>query len=188
MLFRRAQCDDFEQIVALQNQHLLTAIDQSDLANGFLATAYTVEQLMTMNRDMCVVVCEQDQLIRGYLGSCNLQFFQQFPVVSAMLCRLDTLMYRGQPLDLSRLYVANPVCIDAAYRGQGVYIALCQKLFEYLPKQYDIAVTLIPVENKRSLAATTRLGFEVVDQFNVNGHQFHTMLISMQDFERQCGA
>ncbi len=184
MQYRRAMLGDFEAIVELQNKNLHHAISRSDLASGFLATAYSADQFKKMNEEMAVVVCEHNQQICGYVGAGTIQFYQQFPIAAAMLNRLDNVTFRGGALDLSRVLVANPVCIDHAYRGDGVYLKLCQTLFTYLPRHYDLAVTLVPVENKRSHTATSRLGFETIEQFELNGMKFHTMIISLREFEQ----
>lgn len=184
MQFRRARLDDFEAIVELQNQNLHHAVNRSDLASGFLATAYSADHFKQMNEEIAVVVCEHNQKICGYLGAGNIQFYQQFPIAAVMLNRLDCVTFRGAALELSRVLVANPVCIAHTYRGDGVYLQLCQTLFAYLPRYYDLAVTLVPVENKRSYIATSRLGFETLEQFELNGMMFHTMIISLREFER----
>ena len=185
MQFRRARLDDFDAIVELQNKNLHHAVIHSDLASGFLATAYSADQFKQMNEEMGVVVCEQNQQICGYLGAGSIQFYQQFPIAGAMLTRVADVTYRGAALDLSRVLVANPVCIDHTYRGDGVYLKLCQTLFQYLPRQYDLAVTLVPVANQRSYLATSRLGFETLEQFELNGMKFHSIIISLRDFECQ---
>lgn len=184
MLYRRAKLDDFSQIIELQNVNLLSA-RQNDLAGGFLATAYTAAQFQQMNEEMCVVVCEADGNLCGYLGSCHIDFFRQFPIAKAMIDRLNLANYRGSSLDLSRVLFANPICIKAHYRGQGVYLELCKTLFPYLPEQYDLAAAFVPVENKRSFTAASRLGFDLFDQFKVNGKTFYGMMISLPEFGKK---
>lgn len=183
MQFRRARLDDYHAIVELQNHNLQHAI--TNLADGFLATAYSAEHFQQINETMAVVVCEDENKICGYLGACHIDFFKQFPIAAAMLNRLTDLRWRGAAIDVSRVLVANPVCIDHNYRGAGVYLKLCQTMIEYLPRQYDLAVTLVPVANQRSYLATSRLGFETLEQFELNGMKFHSMIISLREFERK---
>lgn len=185
MQFRRARLGDFDAIVELQNHNLHHAVHPTDLASGFLATAYSADQFKQMNEAMAVVVCEHNRKICGYLGAGHIPFYRQFPIANVMLTQLNDVTYRGTALDLSRVLVANPVCIDHHYRGDGVYLKLCQTIFEYLPRQYDLAVTLVPVANQRSYLATSRLGFETLDQFELNGMKFHSMIVSLRDFERK---
>lgn len=181
MLYRRAQFGDYERIVELQNKNLFSR-QQNDLASGFLSTQYTAAHFQQMNEAVGVVVCEHENNLIGYLGSCHIDFFRQFPVASAMIDKISTQRYQDLPLDFQQIVFANPVCIEKQYRGQGVYLELCKHLLPYYPKQYNKAITLVAVENQCSYTATSRLGFEVIDQFAAAGKFFYVMMIDLIKF------
>jgi hypothetical protein len=184
MLYRRAQSEDYVNIVALQNQNLITVINDAEKSNGFLATAFSVAHFEKMNRDLCVVVCYDNDYLCGYLGSSTLEFNAFFPIPAAMINRFAISQYKGKFITEYLIYLATPVCIDHKYRSQGVYLGLCKELEKYIPKQYELAVTFIADENKRSLKATQQLGFQIVDQFTENHRIFHTLVCPMTDFRQ----
>ena len=77
----------------------------------------------------------------------------------------DTLTYQNSPLSNLRLYIIGQVCVKAGYRGQGVFEALYDGHKQYLTNQYDATITEIALENKRSLAAHKRIGFEIIYEY-----------------------
>ena len=52
------------------------------------------------------------------------------------------------------------VCIDKAYRGQGVFRGLYQKMKVELHKKYDLLITEVAANNPRSLRAHNAIGFK----------------------------
>jgi hypothetical protein len=177
MNFRRATLDDYPKIVELQHQNLLTSLGAASISDGFLATAYSVDDFKRMNTEIGVVVCEDGNQLCGYLGSGTIEFYRQFPVAAAMIQRLT--------MDLSRVLVSNPVCIEQSHRGQNIYLGLCREICAYYPAHYETAVTMIPKTNPRSLTATLRLGFSVIEDFIVNELEFYALMISLNHFRRQ---
>lgn len=179
MKYRRAALDDFPKIVELQNKNLISVVSPDNRANGFLATAYTADHFKQMNAEVAVVLAEDDAGLCGYLGASSVEFYRQFPIAAEMLRRLSFITYQGETLDLSRIIITNPVCIAAAHRGHGVYPGLCRVLFPLLPAQSQFALTLVPVENQRSFVSTSKYGFEIIDEFAVNGMRFHSLIVRM---------
>jgi RimJ/RimL family protein N-acetyltransferase len=57
------------------------------------------------------------------------------------------------------------ICIDADYRGQGVFDALYRKHKEIHRHAYELCVTSVSTRNGRSMRAHERVGFEVVHTF-----------------------
>ncbi len=184
MEYRRAQSNDYDNIVALQNQNLISVVSAAEKSNGFLATAFSVEQFIKMNNEMCVVVCYDDNYLCGYLGSSPVDFNLSLQIPAEMVKRLKQIHYHGELMTTESCYIASPVCIDKPYRNQGIYLGLCQELAKYIPPKYDFALTLIADDNKRSLHATIQFGFEVIDQFTANNTLFHTLICSMSTFRK----
>lgn len=169
MLYRRAQLDDYTKIVELQNINLIP--------RGVLATAFTACHFQQMNEILSVVVAEEDGKIVGYLGACTIDFYQQFPIAAAMIQHLNNTYDKA--IDMSATFIGNPVCIHADYRGQGIYAGLCSKILEFIPADFKFVLTMIASENKTSLKAARRLGFNMVDQYLANNLLFYTMLASI---------
>src|SRR3990167_6711788 len=98
MEFRRPLSQDFEQMVVLQNKNLDTTLPQQQLADGFLSTAFTVEQFKMMDHQLCVIVCIDAGSVCGYLCASTIELNQSFPLQAVMLDYCSQCTYNKIPL------------------------------------------------------------------------------------------
>jgi hypothetical protein len=170
--FRRVITSDFEQLVDLQNRNLISILNESEQLTGFLATAFTRQQFQEMDRELCISVCVDAGMIRGYLCASTLEFNKNFIFPAAMIAHASHILYNKKPLLSYRCFVSSPVCIEREYRGGGVFKRLCKKLIEHIPEEYELAISLISMQNNRSLDASTAVGMQIVAEFSLDGKSF----------------
>jgi hypothetical protein len=175
LIYRRPQSADFEQMVELQNRNLISVLEPLEAQDGFLATAFTVEQFKEIDRGLCVFVAVDKDTVCGYLCASTPEFNQDFPILSLMLECCSTLLYHGKPLTDYRYFIASPVCIERAYRGKMVFAHLADKILNCIPKDYELIVTLISEKNTRSLHATEKMGLKIIDRFLAGDHYFYIL-------------
>jgi len=104
------------------------------------------------------------------------QYWSRWPLFQFMIADLPNTAYHGQKLSTENSYQYGPVCIDMAYRGQGVL----QDLFTYsarqMSKRYPILITFINHVNTRSFAAhTQKVRLEVIKSFSFNGNNYYEL-------------
>lgn len=74
----------------------------------------------------------------------------------------------------------GPVCVDAAYRGLGVFPRLFEAMRLGMCERYPIGVTFINRLNPHSYHAhTKKLGMTVVDEFEFNGRPYYGLAFDM---------
>ncbi len=179
MEYRRPNPEDFQQIVELQNRNLRLNLSADDLTDGFLGTAFTIDQFKEMDRSIAVVVAIENDKICGYLCASTPEFNESTPAPSAMLKACSRITYKGKVLTDYKFFVATPICIDKKYRGTGVYIGLCQKILELIPHEHELAVGFIHTENHRHLKAREKMDLEIVGQFSLGENTFHIIVRPM---------
>jgi len=64
--YRKATPGDFEGILLLQHQNLLTTLQGEDMSQGFLSIEFTREQLHKINSELGIFVAVQDKTVLGY--------------------------------------------------------------------------------------------------------------------------
>jgi GNAT superfamily N-acetyltransferase len=91
-----------------------------------------------------------------------------------MFSHLATLAYKGKLLNEYNFYCMGQVCIDKAYRGQGVFNMLYQHHKNLYGDAFDMLVTSISTSNIRSQRAHEKVGFKTIynyrdasDEWNV---------------------
>jgi len=175
--YRRAIPADFDGILCLQHQNLLTTLQGEDLSQGFLSLEFTREQLRRVNTEIGIFVALRDKTVIGYLMAESVEFAAGSPLMAHMLKRLTDGFFNGIALSSCCLFVYGPVCVDRQQRGHGVLEALFGIMKETLRADYDVGVAFVSENNPRSLHAHRhKLGMKVVDKFEFNGQKYNTLV------------
>ena len=180
ILYRKASPTDFEGILRLQHQNLLTTLKGEDPSQGFLSIEFTREQLHRINSELGIFVAVQDKSVIGYLMAETAEFAVGSPLIAHMLKRLKNIVI--DDIDLSCcFFVYGPVCIDRGYRGRGILEGLFGIMKEALSADYDFGVAFVSHQNHRSLKAhTAKLGVRVIDEFEFGGERYYTLAFRLK--------
>ena len=165
MLYRRATDQDYDGIVLLQDQYLYRNLTVEQRQDGFLSVQFSKQQFVSMNMDGVVVVAEDGGCIVGYTCASTPVLNQSFDLPALMMEQLETIACDTGMLADCRYLISGPSCVDAGYRGRGVYAALKATIVEILPSNIDRLVTFISSNNPRSLMAAQKVGFEQMSTF-----------------------
>ncbi|EKD55365.1 MAG: acetyltransferase, GNAT family [uncultured bacterium] len=174
----------FEQIFSLQNKNLISVVDQKDRQNGFLSTIFTQEQFQVMNKSLGIMVALKNDVVCGYLCATTIEFNQAFSFPAAMIKNCEDLFYQNRSLNAYQYFIASPMCIDKNFRGKEVFLNLCKALLAIIPKQYELAVSLISTENNRSLSASKKAGAKIIKQFEEQNKKFWILLFELNELRR----
>ena len=118
--YRKAAPPDFEGILRLQHQNLLTTLQGEDLSQGFLSIEFTREQLHKINSELGIFVALQNKEVIGYLMAESIEFAVGSPLIAHLLKRLKDSLFEDIPLSSCSLFIYGPVCIDRQSRGHGI--------------------------------------------------------------------
>ena len=180
MYFRKADKNDLNALVSLQNQNSIILDPTMDRSDGSLASVFTVEDFAAINRDIAIVVSvnEADKLL-GFVCSSTPDFNLKVGLSSSMISRFAQGQFDGKALSQWHCAIVGPVCVERNSRGQGIFEGLYTALWQFLPSQYEVAVALVSTENPRSLAAHKKLGMLQVDQFVYSGTTYDTIAMKV---------
>ena len=177
MIYRSATIADIPQIEELQKRYHISSIAEDQKKNGFVTTLFFKEQLQELieTENGISLACDGD-VVAAYAMAGSWQFWSKWPLFQHMIADLPNTEYLGQTLSIENSYQYGPVCIDMAYRGQGVL----QELFAYSARQmnrcYRILITFSNHVNPRSFAAhTQKVGMDVIKNFDFNGNHYYEL-------------
>jgi hypothetical protein len=183
---RPAKPADIHSILALQNCNLLSNLSEAEQKNGFVTTAFTVAQIEALLADGGVFVAvessadDQSETVIGYALAGSWAYFAQWPIFPFMLARLPALHFEGRAITEANSFQYGPVCVDAAYRGLGVFPRLFETMRLGMCERYPIGVTFINRLNPHSYYAhTKKLGMTVIDEFEFNGRPYYGLAFDM---------
>lgn len=144
----------------------LTGILELQAANqiargGMLSAELARPRILTMMRDMPLVVARREGRVVGFLMSTTRAMNAELPVVRAMF-----MAYHGTP----DAYVYGPICVAQAERGKGLASAMISVLRSLQPGREG--VLFIRSDNEASLLAHRRIGMDEVARFDLDGISF----------------
>lgn len=176
MEIRRALPVDFAGIFKLAAACHYRNLSSEERQQGFLSAEFTLRQIAHMAGDLGIIVALESGRVVGFMCASGCDWDDQPAVVKGMLAELDRVDLQGRPLKSQRLFVYGPVCIDRAYRGQGLLRAMYRSLGSEVAGMYDGGVSFVAESNPRSLNAHVKgLGMTEVGRFAHEGRSYRIL-------------
>lgn len=158
--------NDVQQILDLQYINLPKNISDSEAKEqGFVTVHHDFELLNAMNEPYPHIIAKDGNQVIGYTLVMLKNFGDQIPVLQPMFDKINSLHYNGDSLKKTPYFVMGQVCVDKAYRGQGVFAGLYQKMKTEMSPHFKYIITEIATRNTRSMRAHEKVGFETIHIF-----------------------
>jgi hypothetical protein len=159
--------DDLQQILHLQQQNLKQNLDEGEKnEQGFVTLEHDMATLRHMHELAPGIVVKDNQRIVGYALTMLPECRSLVPDLEPMFALLETLSWRNSLLSSYRYYVMGQVCIAKEYRGRDLFKALYHHHRQVYQPRFDLIVTEISMENRRSLRAHEKIGFKPIHTHN----------------------
>lgn len=157
---------DLIEILALQlanhRQHIPA---QQGIEEGFVTVKHNLVLLTEMNKVAPQIIAKVNGKVAAYALVMLPSFGKLIPELVPMFKMLQTLSFEGKPIVDYEYYVMGQVCIDANYRGIGIFDKLYQKHKDIYAFEFDLCITEISTSNWRSMRAHERVGFTTIHTF-----------------------
>lgn len=168
---------DLWQILELQAQNLPHCVDEEEKkSQGFVTVQHEIELLREMNLKYQHIVAKADDRVVGFALVMLEEFGDQIPILVPMFQLIDQLEYKDKSLKDIPYFVMGQICIDKAYRGQGVFQGLYHALREHMKPHFELVVTEIATRNERSLKAHSKVGFEPIKRYKADGEEWEIVV------------
>ncbi|MBI3482126.1 MAG: GNAT family N-acetyltransferase [Bacteroidetes bacterium] len=134
-------------------------------SQGFVTVNHTLEQLKKLNDFEKHVIAKEHDKVVGYVLAMTQQSKSDIPILFPMFDSFDKMNFNGQKINEYHYIVVGQVCVDKAFRGQGIFDKCYDAYKEYYKDRYDFAITEIAATNTRSLQAHRRIGFKEINSY-----------------------
>lgn len=176
MLYRRAMPADYSALVRIAEENARDTLSDTERKSGFITGHFTPEKLAGMNDNLAIVVAEDGGAITGFLCAATRDLPNPAPIVRAMLASYARVSFRGRLLSDWNSFIYGPVCVAAAYRGQGLLKGLFAELKRELRGRFEVGVAFVDRENFHSLRAHVQgLGMSDAGIFKFNSRDYHIL-------------
>lgn len=158
---------DINSLLTLQEENLINNISGDTAQNqGFLTFQFNNEFIQGLMQDMQQPVAMDNEKLIGYALAASQEQVKPHPLFKPLIdyCKQNT--YNNTPIHQIPYYIMGQICVKEGYRNLGIFDALYQKHKELYSEKYQLLITEISVDNRRSLAAHQRVGFKVIGQYS----------------------
>lgn len=171
---RQATAADFDAILDLQAQNTPEHLSGQDRRQGYIVSRMERRQLEAINSQLGIMVALRGDTLAGFVCLMPPDARPRPPVVDAMLEIAAGQRLAQQNIRDLRTFLYGPVCIAAAFRGQGLLQQLFDAVRAHLHGRYDAGLAFIADDNPHSLAAhVSGLGMHDVARFDCAGKAYH---------------
>jgi len=178
MEYKIATLDDIEATLKLHAKYQIDTIGEADKKDGFVTTAFTVEELTQLiEQEQGLFILKEGDEVLAYVMAASWGFWSRWAMFAHMIKELPKLEYLGQRLSVENSYQYGPICIDKSVRGSVILKNIFNFSLQHMAKRYPILVTFVNKVNTRSYEAHKRkLGLEVIQEFEYNTNKYYEMV------------
>ncbi|MBC8155434.1 MAG: GNAT family N-acetyltransferase [Bacteroidetes bacterium] len=157
---------DLQGILTLQaaNQKAALSADYQK-EQGFVTLTHTPDMLHQMSEAAPQIIAKDGNTVVGYALTLLPSVKDVVPALEPLFDQFDQVTYDGKCISEYPYYMMGQICVDEAYRGQGLFDGLYATHRQRFAGQYELLVTDIAIRNTRSRRAHQRVGFQETQTF-----------------------
>ena len=172
--------EDLKQILSLQAANLAPALQEGEAeTEGFVTIHHDLKLLEDLGKEYPHTLAKDGEQVVGYALSMPPSCAHTIEILIPMFDAINASIYKGQSLKEASYMVMGQICIDKAYRRQGIFRQLYQSMSDLLRGEVDYIITEVSSRNERSLQAHLAVGFEILDQHEEEGKRWITIILPL---------
>jgi len=157
---------ELQEILRLQQENLPHQIAVEEMkSQGFVTVQHDLEILEQMHDLAPSIIIKEGDHVVAYALVMLKSYRHLVPVLQPMFAVLDSLEWKGRPLNDYEYYVMGQICIAKEYRGQGLFEKLYLQHRQVYGSNYDFIITEVSFRNTRSMRAHEKAGFQTVHTY-----------------------
>lgn len=178
MEIKQATLQDIPGVLALLKANHVDNV--TDKSQGFVTTNMTEQQMTALiERENGVTIVKVGDKIVAFALAASWEFWSEWPFFAYMIQELPKFSFEGQQLTTENSYQYGPVCVDQAYRGNGIFEKVFFASLASMRDRYPIMATFINQINPRSYAAhTQKAAMTEVGRFDYNNNHYYLIACS----------
>lgn len=152
--------DHIDQILALNSKYLINHLSDTEKQNGFIRIQYDREDLEKIIDEQEIVIATENDMVIGYymVGRKSEKFELELQKVMSL-----TLHHTGK-FEYKKIGFGCQVCIDEAYRNNGLFGQMLNELVNALSQKYSHLLCTISDDNIISMKTHSNNGWKLVEQ------------------------
>ena len=175
--YKIAEIKDIEATLELHAKYQVDTINPEDKKDGFVTTPFSTQELTDLiEQESGLFIAKDGDEVVAYVMSASWDFWSKWPMFAFMVENLDGKNFKGMAITKDNSYQYGPIAIDKRFRGTDLLFNIFDFARENMAKRYPILITFVNKINPRSFAAHSKLGLDVLSEFEYNNNQYYEMV------------
>ena len=165
-------------IQALQTANLRKVIGEAEAEKeGFVTAEYSLDLLKAMHAISPSIIAKEGDKVVGYALVSTKAIMGKHALLDDLFNVLDQLSFKHASLGEKNAYVlVGQLCVGKGYRGIGLVQKMYNHFKENFRHEFKYLITDVATDNKRSLKAHIKTGFEVIHTIDYGGVKWDIVL------------
>lgn len=169
--------EELKQILYLQGRNLPVSVSAAEQkTEGFVTVQHDFEILKAMHDRCPHILAKDNDTVVGYALSMHPDFGNNIKVLRPMFKQINEIWGLLKPMPQhvrhSNYVAMGQICIDKAYRKQGIFRNLYKTMQEHLLPEFSAIITEVDAKNERSLNAHYAVGFKDLGRYAAAGQEW----------------
>jgi ribosomal protein S18 acetylase RimI-like enzyme len=162
---------ELKQILVLQQLNLSKNLSaQEKKEQGFVTLEHSFQELKKFHDIYPHSIAKFNNKVVGYALSMDVSCKNEIELLKPMFDEIDAIY--------SDSYIAmGQICIDADFRGKGVFKGLYSLMQETFASKYTAIITEIDAANLRSMNAHQKIGFTELTRYFSNNQEWVIVIL-----------
>ena len=175
------QNDELLQILQIQAENHLHNLHY-DVAseNGFVTVKHSYDMIRKMNEKAKQVIAKVNDKVIAYALVMLKEFKNDIPILIPMFNSFENIRYKGKCLSDLNYYVMGQICVQDAFKRQGIFKKLYAMHREAYGSVFDFCITEVSTRNTPSILAHKKIGFKTIHTFSDHSDVWHILLWDWQ--------
>ena len=151
--------DHIDQIRALNYKYLYSNLSEAQRQNGFIRIEYSRSDLQAIITHKEIVVAIINDIVVGYylIGRMSGNTALDYQKTKAMS------LFSSREIPFEQIGYGCQVCIDEAYRNNGLFAQMLQALVRQVKDKYHYLLCSVSDDNSVSKETHTKNGWQLID-------------------------
>ena len=164
--------NQLKEVKNLQSKNLKSNLSSTTkFSDGFLTASYSISFLKSITKKSPSIIAEAEGEIVGYLLASTKDSTKGDEFLKNLIMKINQKVYKSKQLSKLDFIIVAQLCVAATHRAQGIVKKMYTLFKNKYSSVYPFCLTVVDIENKRSVRAHLNEGFKIIDSIKMGNSE-----------------
>jgi hypothetical protein len=164
--------NQLKEVKNLQSKNLKDNLSSTIKSNdGFLTASYSISFLKSITKKSPSIIAVVEGEIVGYLLASTKKLTEGNEFLKNLIMKINRKFYKSKQLSKFNFIIVAQLCVASSHRAQGIVKKMYTLFKNKYSSIYPFCLTVVDLENKRSIRAHLNVGFKIIDSIKMENSE-----------------